>query len=112
MLTHHLPSSTHTVEMSQLAQLNDRLTSDIDALRVTAGELGMAEVPDLSDPAATLPARAVLTRLGWDGPPEFPYIHAHFTYSRWQDTPMVVQLHSTALRILSRRAGLRHRWGM
>jgi hypothetical protein len=112
MLTHRLPSSTHTLEMSQLAQLNDRLTPEVGALEVTAGELGVAQVPLLSDPAGTLPARAVLTRLGWDGPPQFPYVHGHFAHSPLQDAPLVVDLHTTALRLLSRRAGLRHRWGV
>jgi hypothetical protein len=58
MLTRRIPSSTHTLEMSQLAQLNDRLTPEVGALEVAAGELGVAQVPLLSDPAGTLPANA------------------------------------------------------
>jgi hypothetical protein len=104
-----LPRTTHTVEMSQLAELVRRL-SDLRS-RITAAELGLAGAKTLAgQPDDELPASAVLVRLCWDGPPEFPYIHAHFGIGD-HGASRIVDLHTAALRALGRRLGVRQQWG-
>jgi len=104
-----LPRTTHTLELSQLAELNARLHEQ--GARITAAELGLegaagldARLPD------GVPADAVLERLCWDGPPEFPYVHAHFAVAG-RDLSGIVDLHTGALRELSARLGVRQQWG-
>ena len=91
-----MPGTTHTVEMAQLRELNARLREHTP--EITAADLGLGAGP------------AVLERLCWDGPPEFPYVHAHFTATT-PSAGRIVDLHTGALRELSRRLGVRHRWG-
>jgi hypothetical protein len=113
VLDHPLPPTTHTVEMAQLSEINERLTAARNAPVVTAEELGLSGVADSAgSPAADLPASAVLVRLAWDGPPEYPYIHGHFAAALGQNATLVAELHTAALNELSHLVGLHHRWGV
>jgi hypothetical protein len=104
-----LPRTTHTVVLSQLAELNHRLGEH--SPRITASELGLAGAKTLAGrPDDRLSGSAVLVRLCWDGPPEYPYIHAHFAIAD-HDLPRPVDLHTAALRELSHRLGVRQQWG-
>jgi hypothetical protein len=105
-----LPKTTRTLELSQLAELNSRLNEP--GPRITASEIGLADLPE----------SAVLERLCWDGPPDYPYVHAHFAlvdrvegaHRKPKAGPMdsrIVDLHTGALRQLSRRLGMRQQWG-
>jgi len=125
---HQLPAGTHTVELDQLRELNARLTAMAASPLITAGDLGLAgaacqpevgaapkpqAVPEPGALAATLPASAVLARLGWDGPPEYPYIHGIFVPMPVTGSgSLVVEVHTAALVRLSHRFGLHHRWGI
>ena len=111
-----LPRTTHTIELAQLDDLNARLRERRPA--ITAADLGLAGVTGLNaGPSRGLPGTAVLARLCWDGPPDYPYVHAHFTLAeppppvsdRAEGT--IVDLHTAALRELSRRLGTRQQWG-
>jgi hypothetical protein len=100
------PRTTHTVEMSQLTELNARIREN--ELSITPSDLGL--------PGGS--RSAVLVRLCWDGPPDFPYVHAHFAQTRSghrvegeHPTDRIVDLHTAALRELSRRLGVRQQWG-
>ena len=74
---HHLSPTTHTVEMAQIAEFNTRLEAH-HGPAITAADLAMegARPHHASD---RLPGSAELVRVAWDGAPEFPDIHAHFT---------------------------------
>ena len=111
-MIHPRPSSTtHTVEISQLEELNDRLgRREPAAPKITADELGMADAA-LPQSSAVLPGSAVLVRLCWDGAPEYPYIHGHFASGVGDQGTLVVDLHTVALRALSHRLHLHHVWG-
>jgi hypothetical protein len=110
---HHqsLPSTTHTVELSQLADVNERLKHRSGS-EITAAELGLEGAKQLSGGAdGGLPGSAVLIRVCWDGPPEYPYIHGHFVVADTRAAP-IVDLHTAALRKISRRLGMRQQqWG-
>ena len=110
-----LPRTTHTLELAQLDDLNARLEEHRSA--ITAADLGLAGATGLNARLPRgLPGTAALARLCWDGPPDYPYVHAHFTLA---DPPPVgdreagtiVDLHTAALRELSRRLGARQQWG-
>lgn len=105
---HPAAATTRTVEMLQVADLNARLAQ---RPRLTAADLGLAGVPVRAD-GSDLPATAVLGRLAWDGVPEFPDIHAVFAPTPSSEARLVVDLHTAALRELSRRLGLRQIWGV
>ena len=110
MLDHPMPPTTHTVEMAQLGELNDRLTGTNGAAPVTAERLGLAADSAVS---AAVPPTAVLLRLAWDGPPEYPYVHGHFSPSAAQGPTITAEMHTAALRELSHLMGLNHhRWGV
>ena len=111
---HEMPATTHTVVLSQLNEINDCLADERPAHRVTAGELGLALVATADDRGADrLPDESVLVKVCADGPPEYPYIHAHFAAAGSAGrTGPAVALHTEALRTLSRALGLRHRWGL
>ncbi len=104
-----MPKTTHTVELTQLADLNSRLSEQRP--EITAGGLRLSGVPKA----------ALLTRLCWDGPPDFPYVHAHFTLADDDNTgsakkpaqpnDWIVDLHTAALQELSHRLGARQQWG-
>jgi hypothetical protein len=100
--------TTHTLAMTQLADLNRAITTSSHP--PTANDLGLSAASVVSDSAiATLPAAAVLTRLCGEGPPIWPYVHGHFQVATDE---MIVELHTDALRELGHRLGLRQSWGM
>jgi hypothetical protein len=100
---HRIARSTHTPELEQLHQLNDELKAP-GAPVITAARLGLA------GSTSQLPDTAVLRLLRADGPPDFPYVHGHFTVAAGGDD-IVVTMHTQALRTLSRLLDLRQRWG-
>jgi hypothetical protein len=122
-----VPETTHTVELEQLKALNQALASS--GPLITADTLGLADVAVPGRFGVTLPGSAVLVHLGCEGPPEFPYIRGYFRRSdsqagpraqagpRTQDAPtsaaatFAVDLHTQALKKLSRCLGLRQSWG-
>ena len=110
--THHqLASTTHAVELDQLAELNELLPDPGGRLLVPAADLGLTGAAELNRPAGSaLPPAAMLRRLSCEGPPEYPYIYGWFSISSPQDQ-VKVEVHTEALRRLSRRADRRHRWG-
>jgi hypothetical protein len=93
MHEHPLSPTTRTVELSQLEQLDAAIRLP-GAPRITPADLGLDADP--SD--------GVLTDVSYDGPPEYPYIQGTFGGRR-------VDLHTAALRELSRRLHLHHTWG-
>jgi hypothetical protein len=97
MSEHLLSPTTRTVELAQLEQLNEALAAP-GAPRVTSADLGLAQNP--AGPAPGL----VLVGVSYEGPPDYPYIHGDFDGRR-------VDLHTPALRELSRRLHLHHTWG-
>ncbi|MFZ0159433.1 MAG: hypothetical protein WAL50_10435 [Kineosporiaceae bacterium] len=122
--SHHLSATTHTVELSQLAEINERLAAQSGSSRITAGALGLSSATTAAGRQdLPVPPAAVLTRLCADGPPEYPYIHGHFALPNVADDPgaahaagtvlagPVVAMHSPALIAISRALGLRHQWG-
>ncbi len=108
MSAHLAPPTTHTLEMTQAAQINDRLKARSVDHPVTAADLALAG--RVSTTGVPVPPTAVLTRLVVDGPPEFPYLHAHFFLSQWRAQPLVLDLEPDQLLGLSHLLGLRHRW--
>jgi hypothetical protein len=108
----HLPVTTHTIEMAQIADINSRLATRDKALAITAAQLGLEGATVVAPAGASLPPTAVLVRLGWDGPPEFPYIHGHFSDDSTSDGSWIVGLHTRALQALSHRLSAQHVWGL
>jgi hypothetical protein len=110
-----LPRTTHTLELSQLDELNARLKAH--GPTITAADLGLEGATDLAARAGGgLPGSAVLVRLCWDGPPDYPYVHAHFSAadpgsSTGREASRIVDLHTQALRELSHRLGTHQQWG-
>ena len=94
MLEHPVSPTTHTVELAQLEQLDEAIRAP-GAPRITPADLGLTGGP----------SGAVLTDVSYDGPPEYPYIHGSFD-------GRLVDLHTSALRELSRRLHLHHVWGV
>lgn len=112
---HQISSTTHTVEMAQIAEINDRLREREGAHAIRASLLGMQGVK-LSpgrdgDDDSSLPGEASITGLSFDGPPEFPYVHGHFRTDLSDHGSLTVDLHTDALRKLSHLLGLQHVWG-
>jgi hypothetical protein len=104
MPEHPLAPTTHTLDMAQIAQLNERLSAP-GAAPITMADLGVA--------AAGVPSSAVLTKVWWEGSPEFPYIYGDLSAAAGGGTaPAHVLLHTQALRALSQALGLHHRWGV
>ena len=77
MKPHHLPPTTHTIEMAQIAEFNTRLEAH-QGPALTAAELGLEGAPLHRRSTSVLPGTAELIRVAWDGAPEFPDVHAHF----------------------------------
>ncbi len=112
---HQLPNTTHTVEMAQIAELNGGLRESENSQAIRASLLGLqgVEVPSGSDDDhIRLPGDAFLVRVSFDGPPEFPYVHAHFRTDPSDHGSLTVDLHTDALRKLSHLLHLQHVWGM
>jgi hypothetical protein len=106
---HPLDPTTHTVEMSQIAELNLRLKAP-QARKVSAAELGL--IGGGAGSANGLSGADVVLRVSWDGSPAFPDIYAHFATAGGDARGTPVRLHTEQLRELSRRFGLHHRWGV
>ncbi len=112
---HQISSTTHTVEMAQIAEINDGLRERESGHAIRASLLGIQGVKlssgnDVND-ESSLPGEAFLTGLSFDGPPEFPYVHAHFRTDLSDHGSLAVDLHTDALRKLSHLLGLQHVWG-
>jgi hypothetical protein len=107
---HGLPATTHTVEMAQIADINRRLDNSRSAV-ITAAEIGMAGADVAGFGPAALDAAAVLLKVSWEGSPEFPNVHGHFR-TAGRDHPRSVDLHTQALKEISRRLHLQQRWGV
>jgi hypothetical protein len=109
---HQLSGTTHTVELEQLAELSNGLAELDPSEAVSASLLGLQGAELTSDGAeGRLPAEAVLARLTFDGPPEYPYVHGHFRRSAGDDGSLMAELHTDALRRLSHLLHLQHTWG-
>lgn len=78
--------------------------------RVTATDLDLAGAHGWPHGSGELPGEAVLRRVCWDGPPEFPNVHGHFATQ--EDGHWVVDLHTAALKTVSRWLNTRQRWGI
>jgi hypothetical protein len=131
MYGHTLSASTHTVEMLQVTELNDRIRS-IEAT-AGAGELisaacldlaNVAVAPHLLDRAATsviprqvqpdreMPGTALLRLVVAAGAPSFPYLYGLFAETNSPDGQLPAALHTCHLRAISDALGLhRHQWG-
>lgn len=103
-------NTTHTVDMAQIGDLNHRLSQG-QTDSVSAADLGLEGAAVAGSSAGTLAGSAVLVRVCWDGAPEFPSIHGHFSNSAGGDGALVVDLHTLALRNLSHRLHAHHIWG-
>jgi hypothetical protein len=112
-MTRSVPRTTHTLDMAQIDELNRRLTETTTHATVTADDLGLAGAELLNDVEGELPGQALLTRVGWDGSPEFPYIHGLFSVVGGGDPGQLLQvdLHTAALNKLSHKLNVRQRWG-
>jgi hypothetical protein len=122
----HLPAATtHTVELRQIREINVRL-EQADRDGVTAEHLGVAgQQASLPQPrhfdffgaeppaAPILRPASVLHHISAEGCVGFPYLRGHFADDRSPRQPdLVVELHTEALRRLSRLLALQHRWGI
>jgi hypothetical protein len=119
MAHHDLSRSTHTPELYQLRELNERLAAASQAgTPVTAEALGLTgqpvEGPGASAAPEGVPGSALLDHLSAEGPPDFPYIAAMF---RGVAAPgavgplLEVAIHTATLRRLSQTFHLHHIWG-
>ena len=110
---HRLSGTTHTVEMEQIAELSSALRERDPSQAISASLLGLqgADMSSGSDDDSTLPGDAVILSVFFDGPPDFPYVHAHFRGGPGDQDPVTVDLHTDALRKLSRLLHLQHLWG-
>jgi hypothetical protein len=97
MPAHQLAPTTRTLDMLQIAQINERLATP-------GGEPVTPEALAMPDRSA-----GPLQRVSWEGAPEFPYIYAHFAGAADGEP---VLLHTPALVRLSHLLGLHHRWGV
>ena len=113
MIRSSLPRTTHTVDMAQVDELNQRLAERERSREVTAEDLGLAGAQLLNGAPGSLPGQAVLVRVDWDGDPEFPYIHGEFSAAGGEVAggPLHVDLHTAALNSLADKLGVRQRWG-
>jgi hypothetical protein len=114
MHPHQVPSTTHTVEMEQMAELSSGLRERDPSQPIPASALGLQGAELISgsdDDDSGLPGDAVLERVSFDGPPEFPYVHAHFRSASDDQDSLKVDLHTEALRALSHLLHLQHTWG-
>ncbi|MFN8074632.1 MAG: hypothetical protein U0Q15_04310 [Kineosporiaceae bacterium] len=98
MSGHALSHATTTLELEQVAQLNTALR----AATVRAHDLGL-------DDEARGGGQARVTSVVASGPPTCPYLFAHLAAPG--EGEQSVELHTAALRLLSRRLGLHHTWG-
>lgn len=116
-----LSRTTHTLEMAQIDELNTRLAQHrAEGRPITAADLGLTGATLLAGraPGGTVASSAVVTGIGWDGDPDFPYLHARFSAGQDEGSEMAgsnhsprVDLHSAALKELCRRLRLHQVWG-
>jgi len=106
---HQLSGTTHTVELDQLAELNNGLAERDPSEAIAASVLGLQGAVLTS--GGRLPADALLARLSFEGPPEYPYIHGHFRSRPGDEHLLTVDLHTGALRRLSHLLHLQQTWG-
>ena len=110
-LHHHpLDRTTHTIEMTQIDQINERLEHQV----VTAADVGAGGSVLLSGRIAggVLPGSAVLIRIDWDGDPSFPYIHGQFAEHVGGRVLWRVDVHTSFLKALDRALALHQAWGV
>ena len=104
-----MPATTHTVEMRQVADLNERLRTDT---AVTACRLGLRQVNCRSGgQLSRLHETAELIRVAWAGPPDFPNLYGHFSIAS-RPGHVIVDLHTPALRQLCRVLRIHQVWGI
>lgn len=119
---HDLSPGTHTPELQQVHELNERLSEQIGAgTGVTAADLGLTGHPvegtGAPFSAGGLPADAVLDHLSAQGPPDFPYITGYFRTApnvgpdRAAEPLPQIGMHTATLLRLSRILCCRHVWG-
>jgi hypothetical protein len=132
MPEHTLATSTRTVELVQLAQLNDRLAAlapETGRGPITAEQLGLAGArvqprvldraaalvlpgPDRRTATLVLPPEAALLRLLAAGDPRFPRLYGVFAEPQGR-RQLPVTVHSRQLGQISAALGFRrHVWGM
>jgi hypothetical protein len=117
----HMPSTSHTVVLAQLYDLERALVQSGKSHGITADELGLTDAALLPDhQSETLPAAAVLERLWWEGPSEYPFVYASFRLQPDDDEEddkdadvdeLLTNLHTAALQALSHRLKLHQSWG-
>jgi hypothetical protein len=111
---HQLSRTTHTVEMAQIAELNEGLRESKRAQAISASLLGLQGVEASSgsdDDHSSLPGDAFLVGISFDGPPAFPYVHAQFGTDPSDRGSLTVDLHTDTLRKLSHLLNFHHVWG-
>jgi hypothetical protein len=108
MISRSLPPTTHTLEMAQVVELNERLRRKPGAAAITAASLGMGGAPLQPAGAGRLTDDAVLVRLSWQGSPEFPDIYGHFGRTGL----LQALLHTASLNQLGHQLNVRQRWGI
>ncbi|HEY5821528.1 MAG TPA: hypothetical protein VIT20_06110 [Propionibacteriaceae bacterium] len=107
MTLHTLPNP---VELAQLADLNGRLSNSRSPV-ITAAELGLAGPHKTSDSAPELTGPEQLVRVSWDGTDEEPVLHGYFRLQA-EDDSAPAGLEPVALKEISRRLHLNHRWSL
>lgn len=137
MVAHTIAPTSHTVELRQIAEINERLGRCTDAELLRADELGLsgadvtaghvdavaAHVAHLPQHVASGPLSsgvlspdARLIHLVAAGSPTFPYIYGLFGSGRTADAGaarlLPVMLHTAQLQQISKHHRLRHRWGV
>ena len=115
MAHHPIDPTTHTIEMGQAAEINQRLQDrEQPALRAADLDLAGAQLYDAHGARTVreLSGRARLAAVVLTGAPTFPNIYAEFAAEGSDRADQRVLLHTDQLRALSRRLGLRHRWGL
>ena len=109
MISSSVPPTTHTLEMAQVVELNERLKGRTGPTAITAAAIAMTGARLHPASEATLAGDAVLVRVSWQGSPEFPDVYGHFGPGRGPDQAL---LHTAALDQLARLLGVRQRWGI
>jgi hypothetical protein len=119
-------ATTHTRELRQVAEINERLAQsgtapDWTAARLVLGGAAvdyagvggvLVELDEAPGVATELPADAVLMALDAVGPPSFPYVYGLFRAGS-DDPLLAVSLHTRHLRTLSSGLHCRmHLWGV
>lgn len=92
---HAVPPTTHTIELAQIAELNEHLAGSPAALVLETLRQEGSEAP------------RPVGRVEFEGSPAFPWVYAVL-----QDTGERVLLHTADLQALSRGFRLHHHWGL